>query len=556
MMKRLALALAALIALSAASYKTVGTSVAPNEVDATTYPGSDMCAQISAAAIALNAKNPLGGTVNATGFTGEQTCAASMFASWPGMGFNVKLGNVLIDMGVPTYVPAYSLLEGQKGSNIPNAVGTRIRPWHGHFPITTLTVNATGCTGSTITVNSTAALTGQLQGGIGYAATGNGILPQAMVVSTTATTVVLSNAVTCVNTNVITFVAPVIGLGAAAGDTYQAQVERLAVTCIDDTGVAIAAGSIGMQNIQAEERSWFKETYIINCQTAYDIEGTGSAISLSGPQNSGPYISIHAGIPTSLITLASYKCIKVGGAPFLLLLGQSFIDVSCDGGAGGTGNTISIDAASVTFIGGHTEFATDAIIVGSLRTAHNIVIANMTCATGVSNSCVRLSNTVGSDSISINGITSPTGTNIFQDDQTNGCTVTGAQLGSAYAGVQYWRGGNNVVWSPDTGCQNSWSENTAVSGAGTTTSNATVLDTSFIENITTCAAAAGVRLPAKAGYWKLISNTVTGNACLLYPPSGGVINAGATDAALSLAAKTGAICFTASTTVAQCATTP
>jgi hypothetical protein len=66
-------------------------------VDATQFSGSDMCAKIAAAASALVSLSADSGMIDATGFTGTQTCAASPFGSWPGGGefsTTIKFGRV------------------------------------------------------------------------------------------------------------------------------------------------------------------------------------------------------------------------------------------------------------------------------------------------------------------------------------------------------------------------------------------------------------------------------------------------------------------------------
>jgi hypothetical protein len=66
-------------------------------VDASQFLGSDMCAKIASAADALISSSPDSGTIDATGFSGTQTCSASPFVSWPGGGefsTTIKFGRV------------------------------------------------------------------------------------------------------------------------------------------------------------------------------------------------------------------------------------------------------------------------------------------------------------------------------------------------------------------------------------------------------------------------------------------------------------------------------
>lgn len=87
-----------------------------NAIDATQSSGADMCAKIAAAAATLAASSPGGGTIDARGFKGTQTCAESMFASWPaGTGdfaATVLLGTVNIQSSVQQAIPTHTTLRG------------------------------------------------------------------------------------------------------------------------------------------------------------------------------------------------------------------------------------------------------------------------------------------------------------------------------------------------------------------------------------------------------------------------------------------------------------
>jgi len=79
----------------------------------------------------------------------------------------------------------------------------------------------------------------------------------------------------------------------------------------------------------------------------------------------------------------------------------------------------------------------------------------------------------------------------------------------------------------------------AVSGAGTTISDATAL-TASINVVTTCASGAGVALPdCEIGDEVEILNLVSGNACVVYPPtSSDQINQLSAGSGFQLAANT------------------
>ena len=75
----------------------------------------------------------------------------------------------------------------------------------------------------------------------------------------------------------------------------------------------------------------------------------------------------------------------------------------------------------------------------------------------------------------------------------------------------------------------------AVTATGTVQADAYLLKAGFTE-VTTSAAGAGARLPANTTpgdeFWVVNKGA---NACLVYPPVGGAIDLGATDAAMSVA---------------------
>ena len=80
--------LAALLAPAAAFANTTFPAyelTALNTIDASQSAGSDMCAKIANAAASLYAASPSGGTIDARGFAGSQSCAGSMFATWFGI---------------------------------------------------------------------------------------------------------------------------------------------------------------------------------------------------------------------------------------------------------------------------------------------------------------------------------------------------------------------------------------------------------------------------------------------------------------------------------------
>ena len=78
---------------------------------------------------------------------------------------------------------------------------------------------------------------------------------------------------------------------------------------------------------------------------------------------------------------------------------------------------------------------------------------------------------------------------------------------------------------------------TSLTAAGTTTTDALVLGLDDHHIVGTVGANSGVRLPStvwSTGDWLIVSNTQATNTLKLYPPTGGTINGGAADAALSV----------------------
>lgn len=90
----------------------------------------------------------------------------------------------------------------------------------------------------------------------------------------------------------------------------------------------------------------------------------------------------------------------------------------------------------------------------------------------------------------------------------------------------------------------------AVTAAGTTTADATVLATQNKVVTMTASGSDGIRLPTNmplnAEYWVYNSSGSTGK---VYPPSGGAINGGSTDAGLSVATLKVAVFMRLSTNV-------
>ncbi len=92
--------------------------------------------------------------------------------------------------------------------------------------------------------------------------------------------------------------------------------------------------------------------------------------------------------------------------------------------------------------------------------------------------------------------------------------------------------------------------NLAVTAAGTTSADATVLGTQNKVVTMTATGSDGIRLPANMKlndpYWVFNSSASTGK---VYPTVGGAINAGNTDAGLSMATHTTAVFMRLSTNV-------
>jgi hypothetical protein len=103
----------------------------PVTVDATLQAGADMCAKINASWTVLSGINSLGGTVDARGFTGTQTCAGSMWSNVPSnFAATLITGAVNIVTSVtqvrPTNTSWYST--GHATTTPYNNMGTSIQP--------------------------------------------------------------------------------------------------------------------------------------------------------------------------------------------------------------------------------------------------------------------------------------------------------------------------------------------------------------------------------------------------------------------------------------------
>lgn len=113
-----------------------GTAIAASGAD------TSMCAKISAAAATLYATSPLGGTIDARGFTGTQTCGGSMFANWPNGSYYptvILLGSVVIQINVQQVIPAYTNVQGYAPYSFTGLGGTLIQATTG-FPASTALV--------------------------------------------------------------------------------------------------------------------------------------------------------------------------------------------------------------------------------------------------------------------------------------------------------------------------------------------------------------------------------------------------------------------------------
>jgi hypothetical protein len=112
-------------------------------IDATTQPGADMCAKISAAANAIYAVTPQGGVVDARGFSGTQNCAASISSGWPNtnnFAVTVKLGPVLMLTAVTQVVPPGAMMVGISPF-VSEAVGSVIQVSSSSFTASTPVVD-------------------------------------------------------------------------------------------------------------------------------------------------------------------------------------------------------------------------------------------------------------------------------------------------------------------------------------------------------------------------------------------------------------------------------
>lgn len=90
----------------------------------------------------------------------------------------------------------------------------------------------------------------------------------------------------------------------------------------------------------------------------------------------------------------------------------------------------------------------------------------------------------------------------------------------------------------------------AVTAAGTASTDATVLDTQNKVVNMTATGSDGIRLPTNMplNTWYIVFNS-SGSTGKVYPPTGGAINGGSTDAGLSLATLKNAAFMRLSTTV-------
>ena len=89
---------------------------------------------------------------------------------------------------------------------------------------------------------------------------------------------------------------------------------------------------------------------------------------------------------------------------------------------------------------------------------------------------------------------------------------------------------------------------TALTAAGTTTTDALVLGPTAVQMIGTCAAGAGVRLSQAAPADSMTLYNGGANACLVYPPTGAKFISLATNGAITLATNTAITLYSVSAT--------
>lgn len=420
-----------------------GSWVPPGSIDATTVSGSDMCAKISAAQPILDAAHPLGGVIDARGFTGTNHCNGSMFAGWNSdRGFDVLLGPVIIQTNVPQCTPSYDSMIGYtQYPNFGSSTGTIIQASSSYSSTSGAFPTVSGSSGSTtITVSSASGIS------FGDYVTATGVAPHAKVMSISGTTIGLSQVNTGTVSGSSTFMPAVVCMGNVPNvNTYHTHIINIAASCqTGSAGGSIPVGCVVFQDLWAQEGSYFRNTYAGIGQEQYDLE----FLTNVNPQNIAPWQDLYAQqlVATTGLDLPNATCLQIGNSQNLLQVSGEIQKASCAGTAGTTKALAILDGVSgFTISDSHFENAIGGYQIGPHRRSHGVVLENDSCGTGISGICAELMTGGGSDGVSIFGLQgSTTNTAILQDDQSGGCTLTPSSVGTSFTAVTYIRGGNGT----------------------------------------------------------------------------------------------------------------
>ncbi len=219
-------------------------------------------------------------------------------------------------------------------------------------------------------------------------------------------------------------------------------IENVDIVCVPYAGGANPTGSIGLENIYGEESTRSDYITIHGCYKGFHL-GSGAQAQNSGPFN-------HFAIGFNGITTGAVSCMNYtgtsGSGPTTI---QNF---SCGGYSGGTGVGVYIDGVNLRVIDIHCQNLNNGCIeVGKNAYSEAIKIENVVCISA--SPCVDLSNSQGSESITVESIHTDNSGITFRDNQSPGaCTVLAsneAHLGfysrSAYSNVQGGNTGNNIL---------------------------------------------------------------------------------------------------------------
>lgn len=427
-----------------------GSWVPPATIDATTASGTSICQKISAAQNTLAATNgSAGGVIYAMHWTSAQgNCSTSMFAGWTSdRNYEVVLGPGKIISDVPQCVPNFdSLLGTTEYPNFGSSAGSVIEASNNYASTSGATHAVTGSSGgTTLSMTSTSGIS------VGDAATGTNIGPHALVVSiVTNSSVTVTEKNTGAVSTTATFMPALVCMGTSPTvQTFHIHIENIAASCQTPSNT-IPAGCIDFQDLYSQEGSYFRNTYAGIAEAQYDLEDIGSV----NPQNISPWKNLFAQelVATSGLDLANAVCLRVGNAANLLPVASTIDKLSCAGTAGTSKEMALIDAANVTIKNSHFENSIGGMLIGSERMSHGITVENLTCGTGISTTCIELSAAGGSDGVTVLGLGAAVSTNMLKDDQTGGCTFTPGSVGTAFAGVSYFRGNGSTpvlkgLWS-------------------------------------------------------------------------------------------------------------